>query len=71
MIPVAAVCERNWNPLGSITGGKHARLSPEKAKVVYIRASQHLRIGRYDIHAKTFGLKVLRACSHLYGFPFM
>ena len=44
MIPAAAAsCERNWSLLGSITGGKHARLSPERAaKLVYIRAHQHL-----------------------------
>lgn len=61
MIPAAAGCERNWSLLGSITGGKHARLSSEKAaKLVYVRANQHLlhrefHKGQEDYEAEGFG----------------
>ncbi|CAM9581892.1 unnamed protein product, partial [Laminaria digitata] len=43
LILATAGCERNWILFGSVTGGRHGRLSPEEAaKLVYVRADSHL-----------------------------
>ena len=49
MVPAAAGCERNWSLMGSVSGGKHARISSTTCtKWVYVRANLEFMKKRKD-----------------------
>ncbi|CAM9448313.1 unnamed protein product [Ectocarpus sp. 4 AP-2014] len=52
-VPASAGAERNWSLYGDVTGGKHARMSVERAqKQVFVRAN--LRLQHKDYKKRAF-----------------